>query len=61
MALMNGVQRIGAQEITGAFRTVVITVAEAEAVCAVLEQHAERVTTLWVNFHTLPRTNPLES
>jgi hypothetical protein len=46
MALANGVQRIGAKEITGAFLTVVITVAEAKAVCAVLEQHAERVTRL---------------
>jgi hypothetical protein len=60
MALMNRIQRVGAQAITGAFRTVATAVAEAEAsICTVGERHAERATKLWVNLRTLPETNPL--
>jgi hypothetical protein len=60
MALTNRIQRIGAQAITGAFRTVATAVAEAEAsIRTVGERHAERATKLWVNLRTLPETNPL--
>jgi hypothetical protein len=60
MALMNRIQRIGAQAITGAFRTVETAVAEAEAsIRTVGERHAERATKLWVNLRTLPKTNSL--
>lgn len=60
MMLMNRIQRVGAQAITGAFRTVATAVAEAEAsIRTVAEQHTERATKLWVNLCTLSKTNPL--
>jgi hypothetical protein len=60
MALINRIQRVGAQAITGAFRTVATAVAEAEAsIRTVGERHAEWATKLWVNLRTLPKTNPL--
>jgi hypothetical protein len=59
MALINRIQRVGAQAITGAFRTVATAVAEAEAsIRTVGERHAEKATKLWVNLRTLPETNP---
>ena len=60
MALMNRIQKVGAQAITGVFRTVATAVAEAEAsIRTVGERHAEMATKLWVNLRTLPETNPL--
>jgi ribonuclease HI len=60
MPSMNRVQRIGAQAITGSFRSVATAVAEAEAsICTIRERHSERATNLWINLRTLPRTNPL--
>ena len=60
MALMNRIQKVGAQAITGTFRTVATAVAEAEAsIRTVSERHAERAIALWVNLHTPPNTNPL--
>ena len=60
MASLNRVQRVGAQAIIGAFRTVAVAVAEAEAsIRTVRERHADRAATLWVGLHTLPKTNPL--
>jgi endonuclease/exonuclease/phosphatase family metal-dependent hydrolase/ribonuclease HI len=60
MALMNRIQRIGAQAVTGAFRTVATAVAEAEAsIRTVSERFAERATKFWVNVRTLPETNPI--
>jgi hypothetical protein len=60
MASLNRVQRVGAQAITGAFRTVAVAVAEAEAsIRTVRERHADRAVKLWVGLHTLPATNPL--
>jgi hypothetical protein len=57
---MNRVQSIGAQAITGTFRTVATAIAEAEAsIRTVHERHAERATKLWVNLRTLLTTNPL--
>ena len=62
MALMNRIQRVGAQAITGAFRTVATTVAEAEAgIRTVVERHAERTTKLWVNLRTRSRPSSLIS
>jgi hypothetical protein len=59
-ASLNRVQRIGAQAITGCFRTVATAVAEAEAsIRTVRERHMERTTKLWINIHTLPKTHPL--
>ena len=60
MNLMNRVQRVGAQAIIGAFRTVSVAVAEAEAsIRTVRQRQAEKAATLWVNLRTLPLTNPL--
>lgn len=60
LAVLNRVQKIGAQAVTGAFRTVATAVAEAEAgIRTVAERQAERATKLWVYIHTLPPTHPL--
>jgi hypothetical protein len=57
---LNRIQRIGAQAVTGCFRTVATHIAEAEAsLRTVEERHAIKATGLWVNFRTLPETNPL--
>jgi hypothetical protein len=57
---MNRIQRIGAQAVTGALRTVATAVAEAEAsIRPVRERFAGRAMKLWVNLRTLPETNPL--
>ncbi|KID81499.1 Endonuclease/exonuclease/phosphatase [Metarhizium guizhouense ARSEF 977] len=51
---------IGAQAVTGAFRSVATAVAEAEAgIAPVLERHAKTAAKNWVNLHTLPREHPL--
>jgi ribonuclease HI len=60
MPSMNRVQRIGAQAITGSFRTVATAIAEAEAsIRTIRERHSERATNLWISLRTLPKTNPL--
>lgn len=60
MALMNRIQRIGAQAVTRAFRTVATAVAEAEAsIRTVSERFTVRATKMWFNLRTLPETNPL--
>jgi len=57
---LNRVQKTGAAAITGAFRTVATAVAEAEAsIRSFRERHTEKATKLWVDIHTLPKTNPL--
>lgn len=53
-------QMVGAQAITGAFRTVATAVAEAEAnMEPVAERHRQTATRFWINFRTLPMTHPL--
>jgi hypothetical protein len=53
-------QRIGAQAITGGFRTVATAVAEAEAsVQSFRERHAQAASRFWIRTQTLPRTHPL--
>jgi hypothetical protein len=60
IATINRVQRIGAQAITGTFRTVATAIGEAEAsIRSVRERHSERATKLWVDHRTLYKTNPL--
>ena len=60
VAWMNKAQRMGAQAITGAFRTVAMTVAVAEAnIQTVEERHRQAITRLCVNLRTLPTTHPL--
>jgi hypothetical protein len=61
MAALNRAQRIRAQAITGAFRTVSVAIAEAEAYIRPVHQRlSERATTLWIYIHTLPNTHPLK-
>ncbi|KAJ3455686.1 hypothetical protein MRS44_017168 [Fusarium solani] len=57
---LNRAQKVGAQAITGAFRTVSTAVAEAEAsIQTVCERHAQAGTRLYINVRTLPKTHPL--
>ncbi|KAM4061874.1 reverse transcriptase (RNA-dependent DNA polymerase) [Hirsutella rhossiliensis] len=54
--------RVGAQAITGGFRTVATAVAEAEAsVQSFRERHAQAASRFWIRTQTLPRTHPLTS
>jgi hypothetical protein len=58
--MLDRVQKIGAQAITGAFVTVAASVAEAEAhISSVRERHWRKALKLWVGLHTLPESNPL--
>ncbi|KAM4061547.1 endonuclease-reverse transcriptase domain-containing protein [Hirsutella rhossiliensis] len=51
--------RVGAQAITGGFRTVATAVAEAEAsVQSFRERHAQAASRFWIRTQTLPRTHP---
>ncbi|KJZ68376.1 hypothetical protein HIM_12236 [Hirsutella minnesotensis 3608] len=55
-------QRVGAQAITGGFRTVATAVAEAEAsVQSFRERHAQAASRFWIRTQTLPRTHLLTS
>jgi hypothetical protein len=57
---LNEAQKMGAQAITGAFKTVSVAVAEAEAgILPIGERHAQAGTWLYVNRQTLPKTHPL--
>lgn len=60
MPSLNRVQKVGAQAITGAFRTVATAVAEAEAnIRTIHERHTERAIKLWIDLRSLPNTHPL--
>ncbi|KJZ69133.1 hypothetical protein HIM_11480 [Hirsutella minnesotensis 3608] len=55
-------QRVGAQAVTGGFRTVATAVAEAEAsVQSFRERHAQAAAKFWIRMRTLPKTHPLTS
>ncbi|RKK26968.1 hypothetical protein BFJ66_g16877 [Fusarium oxysporum f. sp. cepae] len=57
---LNEAQKMGVQAITGAFKTVSIAVAEAEAgILPIGERHAQAGTRLYVNMQALPKTHPL--
>ncbi|KAJ6441005.1 reverse transcriptase [Purpureocillium lavendulum] len=57
---LNKAQRIGAQAVIGAFRTVATAVAEAEAsIPTIEERHRQAATRLCVDLRTLPQTHPL--
>jgi len=57
---LNKAQRIGAQAVIGAFRTVATAVAEAEASIPTIEQrHRRAATRLCVDLRTLPQAHPL--
>ncbi|KAH7460169.1 hypothetical protein FOMA001_g19697 [Fusarium oxysporum f. sp. matthiolae] len=56
------VQRIGAQAIIGSFTSVATGVAEAEAhIATIHDRFWRRASKLWVDIHTLPRTNPVRN
>lgn len=60
MGPINRVQRVGAQAIVGTFLTTATSVAEAEAsIPTAKERFLKRAIKLWVDIHTLPKTNPL--
>jgi ribonuclease HI len=60
MAPINRVQRVGAQAIVGTFLTVATSIAETEAsIPTANERFWKRAIKLWVDIHTLPKTNPL--
>ncbi|EED11531.1 hypothetical protein TSTA_008270 [Talaromyces stipitatus ATCC 10500] len=53
-------QKHGAIAVIGAFRTVATIVAEAEArIHPFHNQHTKKVTKLWIDIQTLPKSNPL--
>jgi hypothetical protein len=57
---LSRVQRIGAQAVTGCFRTVATAIAEAEAcIRTVQERHTTKAAKMWIGLRTLPQTNPL--
>lgn len=57
---LNRAQKVGAQAITGAFRTAATAVLEAEAsIPTIGERHTRAGTRLWINLHTLPKTHSL--
>ena len=60
LTAFNRAQKVGAQAITGAFRTVSTAVAEAEAsIHTIIEQHTHKATNWFIELQTLPATNPL--
>ena len=60
IAMLNRVQRTGAQAITGMFRTVATVIGEVEAnIPTVRQRHQIQAAGFWVNLRTLPLTNPL--
>ena len=61
MTLLNRAQKIGAQAITGAFKTVALAVAEAEAyIRPIRQRHLDKATNLYVGIQTFPHTHPLK-
>ena len=60
MAVLGRAQKIGACAITGAFHTVALVVAEAEAcVRPIYQRHFDRATELYIEIGTLPQAHPL--
>jgi len=56
------VQRVGAQAIIGSFINVATAVAEAKAhIATIHERFWRRASKLWVDIHSLPRTNPVQN
>ena len=60
MAALNRVQKVGAQAITGMFRTVATVIGEAEAsIPTVAMRHKRKAAAFWVSLRTLGPTHPL--
>ena len=61
MSLLNRAQKIGAQAVTGAFHTVALAVAEAEAyIRPIRQRHFHRAIKLHIGIQTFPDTHPLK-
>jgi hypothetical protein len=61
MSQLNRAQKIGAQAVTGAFHTVALAVAEAEAyIRPIRQRQLERATTLYIGIQTFPDTHPIK-
>ena len=57
---LNSAQRVGAQAVVAAFRTVALSVLEAEAsIASIATRHYENAIKLWINIQTLSITHPL--
>jgi hypothetical protein len=57
---MERAQRTGAQAIIGAFRTVSLAIAEAEAgIRTIHQRHQVKATKLWISLQTLPEKHPV--
>ena len=60
MAVLGRAQKIGACAITGAFHTVALAVAEAEAyIRPIYQRQFDRATKLYIGIRTFPETHPL--
>ena len=60
LAALNRVQKMGAQAVTGMFRTVATVIGEAEAsIPTVLMRHKRKAAAFWVSLRTLVPTHPL--
>jgi hypothetical protein len=61
MAVLDRAQKTGARAITGAFRTVAVSIAEAEAyIRPIRQRHFESAAKLWTGIQTFPVTHPLK-
>jgi hypothetical protein len=61
VAVLNRPQKIGARAVTGAFHTVALAVAEAEAYIRPIRQRQfDRATKLYIDIQTFPDTHPLK-
>lgn len=61
LGLLNRIQRVGAQAVTGAFATVATAVAEAEASIKPIAQRInEKFIRWWTDLATLPINHPLK-
>lgn len=60
VAALNGAQKVGAQSITGCFRTAATAIAESEAsIRPVQERHSDKAMRLWISLRSLAETSPL--
>jgi ribonuclease HI len=59
LQMLQPIQRVGAQAITGVFRTVALPIAEAEAsIDTIRARHYQQSLRTWVDLHTLPKSHP---
>lgn len=60
LRVLGRIQRIGAQAVTGVFRTVAIAIGEAEAsLRTITDRHKVKALNFWINYATLPKEHPI--